>query len=224
MRVILLGSPGAGKGTQAKFIADHYQLPVISTGNILRDAVAKTTPLGAKAKSYMDQGALVPDDIMNALVQETLSEPQLAKGFLLDGFPRTLAQAQALDTLGVKINIVIYIEVSDNEIIQRMSGRWVHPGSGRTYHEKYHPPKVAGFDDVTGEALVQREDDKAETVKHRLQVFNKQTAPLLVYYEQRAITPDKGLQFYRVNGVQPVEQVKADIMTYLTTLKTQPVG
>ena len=215
MRIILLGSPGAGKGTQAKFIHEEYHIPAISTGNILRDAVANDTPLGQQAKSYMDQGVLVPDELMNALVQINLESPAAQQGFLLDGYPRTLAQAERLQALGVLIDVVIYIEVSDEEIIRRMSGRWVHPGSGRSYHTQYHPPKVAGKDDLTGEALVQRVDDQADTVRKRLEVYHAQTAPLLAYYEQLSQQSPSLLQFYRVDGIQTVEQVKSNIFEFL---------
>ena len=215
MKLILLGSPGAGKGTQAKFISERYRIPAISTGNILRSAVAKKTPLGQQAQSYMDQGALVPDDIMNALVEETLQSPECQAGFLLDGFPRTLTQAEVLERLAVGIEQVIYIDVTDEEIIKRMSGRWMHPGSGRTYHTVYHPPQTPGLDDVTGEPLIQRNDDQESTVRRRLEVYRQQTAPLLHHYEQQAQRGTQPLQFHCINGMQVVEKVKQDIFTCL---------
>lgn len=183
MRLMLLGSPGAGKGTQAQFITEFYGIPQISTGAMLRAAAAAGTPLGQKAKAIMDAGQLVSDDIMINLVKERISQPDCKNGFLLDGFPRTIPQAEALVKAGVKLDYVIEIDVDDEEIVHRMSGRLVHPASGRTYHKDYHPPKVAGKDDETGEPLIQRDDDKEETVRHRLKVYHDQTKPLIDYYQ-----------------------------------------
>lgn len=183
MRIILLGAPGAGKGTQAQYITDKYSIPQISTGDMLRAAVKAGTPLGVKAKEVMDAGKLVSDDIIIGLVKERIAEADCANGFLFDGFPRTIPQADALKEAGVKIDAVVEIDVADDEIIKRMSGRRVHPGSGRTYHVTFNPPKVEGKDDVTGEDLVQRADDVEETVRDRLKIYHDQTAPLITYYK-----------------------------------------
>ncbi|MEI6737211.1 MAG: adenylate kinase [Pseudomonadota bacterium] len=182
MRLILLGGPGAGKGTQATFIKGKFDIPQISTGDMLRSAVKTGTPLGLAAKKVMDSGALVSDDIIIGLVKERIKQPDCIKGFLFDGFPRTIPQAEALKTAGVKLDYVVEITVDDAEIIERMSGRRAHISSGRTYHIQFNPPKVADKDDVTGEALIQREDDKEETVKKRLVVYHEQTEPLISYY------------------------------------------
>src|SRR6185295_8929631 len=182
MRLILLGPPGAGKGTQATFLTAHYGIPQISTGDMLRAAVKAGTPLGLAAKKVMDSGALVSDDIIIGLVEERLKEPDCAKGYLFDGFPRTIPQAEAMRKAGVAIDYVLEIDVPDEEIVQRMSGRRVHPASGRTYHVKFNPPKAQGKDDITGEALIQRDDDKEETVRKRLEVYQAQTRPLVEYY------------------------------------------
>src|SRR4051812_49322790 len=179
MRLILLGPPGAGKGTQANFIREKYRIAQISTGDMLRAAVKAGTPLGLAAKKVMDSGALVSDDIIIGLVNERLKEPDCRKGYLFDGFPRTIPQAEAMKAAGVGLDYVLEIDVPDADIIERMSGRWVHPGSGRTYHVKFNPPKAAGKDDATGEALVQRDDDKEETVKKRLEVYHQQTEQLI---------------------------------------------
>ena len=186
MRIILLGAPGAGKGTQAKIIGEIMKIPQISTGDMLRQAIKDQTPLGLSAKKIMDSGALVSDDIMINLVKERIAKEDCQNGFLLDGFPRTQAQAQSLKDAGVKIDYVLDIQVPDEEIIHRLSGRYVHPASGRTYHVDYHPPKIAGLDDITGEALVQRDDDKEETVKKRLQVYHELTKPLIHFYLDEA--------------------------------------
>ncbi|MDD1613601.1 MAG: adenylate kinase, partial [Methylococcaceae bacterium] len=175
MRIILLGSPGSGKGTQAQFITEKYAIPQISTGDMLRAAVRDGTPLGVEAKKVMDEGGLVSDDIILGLIKERIAQPDCANGFLLDGFPRTIAQAEGLDAMGVKVDNVIEINVADEEIVKRVAGRRVHPQSGRTYHVEYNPPKVEGIDDVTGEALIQRDDDKEETVRKRLSVYHEQT-------------------------------------------------
>ena len=179
MRLILLGPPGAGKGTQAAFICRQFGIPQISTGDMLRAAVKAGTPLGVEAKKVMDSGALVGDDIIIGLVKERITQPDCAKGFLFDGFPRTIPQADAMKAAGVKLDAVLEIDVPDASIIERMSGRRVHPASGRSYHVKFNPPKVAGKDDATGEPLIQRDDDKVETVRKRLEVYQSQTRPLV---------------------------------------------
>src|SRR2546423_8831223 len=192
MRLILLGAPGAGKGTQAAFICQKFGIPQISTGDMLRAAVKAGTPLGQAAKKVMDSGGLVSDDIIIGLVKERIAQPDCANGFLFDGFPRTIPQADAMKTAGVKIDYVLEIDVPDEAIIERMSGRRSHVASGRTYHVKFNPPRVAGRDDITGEELVQREDDKEGTVPKRLAVYQNQTRPLVAYYSDRARTPDAG--------------------------------
>src|SRR5256885_8305993 len=186
MRLILLGPPGAGKGTQAAFIRDKFGIPQISTGDMLRAAVKAGTPLGLAAKKVMDSGALVSDDIIIGLVKERITQPDCANGFLFDGFPRTIPQADAMKAAGVKLDYVLEIDVPPEAIVERMTGRRSHPASGRTYHVKFNPPKVEGQDDVTGEPLVQREDDKEETVKKRLDVYSSQTRPLVDYYRARS--------------------------------------
>ncbi len=183
MRLILLGGPGAGKGTQANYIKEKYQIPQISTGDMLRAAVKAGSELGKQAKSFMDAGGLVPDEVIIGLVKERIKDKDCQKGFLFDGFPRTLPQADAMKAAGVGIDAVVEIDVPDEEIIKRMSGRRAHLASGRTYHVIYNPPKVEGKDDVTGEPLVQRDDDKEETVKKRLEVYHAQTEPLVDYYK-----------------------------------------
>lgn len=216
MRVILLGGPGAGKGTQSKFISERYHIPQISTGDMLRAAVAAGTPLGKAAKEVMDAGRLVSDDIIIGLVKERIQQPDAANGFLFDGFPRTLAQADALKDAGVKIDHVVEIAVSDDEIIRRMSGRRVHPGSGRTYHVEFNPPQAAGIDDVSGEPLVQREDDREETVRKRLEVYHQQTEPLVAYYSGWAQSGDAQAPRYTcVPGVGSVEQIRDRIFAAL---------
>lgn len=182
MRLILLGAPGAGKGTQANLIKEKFDIPQISTGDMLRAAVKADSPLGRAAKKIMDTGGLVSDDIIINLVKERIKEGDCANGFLLDGFPRTIPQAQAIKDAGIEIDFVVEIEVPDSDIIQRMDGRLVHPASGRTYHITFNPPKVSNKDDVTGEHLIQRQDDRAETVKKRLEVYHEQTKPLVEYY------------------------------------------
>jgi adenylate kinase len=209
MRLILLGPPGAGKGTQATFIKQKYDIPQISTGDMLRAAVKAGTPLGIAAKKVMDAGALVSDDIIIDLVLERLKEPDCANGYLFDGFPRTIPQADAMRRAGVKLDFVLEIDVPDQEIIERMSGRRVHAPSGRTYHVKFNPPKAEGKDDVTGEDLIQRDDDREEVVRHRLSVYQAQTRPLVGYYTQWAASGEAGAPTYRrIAGIGPVEQIR----------------
>lgn len=209
MRLILLGAPGAGKGTQAQFICEKFGIPQISTGDMLRAAVKAGTPLGVAAKKVMDAGGLVSDDIIIGLVKDRLKEPDCAKGYLFDGFPRTIPQADAMKEAGVAIDYVLEIDVPDEAIVERMSGRRVHPASGRTYHVKFNPPKVAGKDDLTGEELIQRDDDKEETVKKRLSVYHEQTEVLVGYYNQWAASGQPGAPKYRkIAGVGPVDQIR----------------
>jgi adenylate kinase len=216
MRLILLGAPGAGKGTQASYIKEKFGIPQISTGDMLRAAVKAGTPLGIEAKKVMDSGGLVSDDIIINLVKERLTQPDCAGGYLFDGFPRTIPQADAMKAAGVAIDYVLEIDVPDSEIIDRMSGRRVHPASGRTYHVKHNPPKVAGKDDATGEDLVQRDDDREETVKKRLQVYHDQTEVLLGYYGKWADSGAPGAPQYRkVNGVGAVEEIRSRVDTAL---------
>ena len=208
MRLILLGAPGAGKGTQATQICKTHGIPQISTGDMLRAAVKAGTPLGVAAKKVMDSGALVSDDIIIGLVKERITQADCANGFLFDGFPRTLPQAEAMKQAGVKLDVVLEIDGPDEAIIERMSGRRAHLPSGRTYHVKFNPPKVAGKDDVTGEDLVQREDDKEETVRKRLQVYQSQTRPLVDYYSAWAATGDaQAPRYRRIDGSGSVEQI-----------------
>jgi adenylate kinase len=217
MRLILLGPPGAGKGTQANFIRDAYGIPQISTGDMLRAAVKAGTPLGLAAKKVMDSGALVSDDIIIGLVKERLREPDCSSGYLFDGFPRTLPQADAMKDAGVAIDYVLEIDVPDAAIVERMSGRRVHAASGRTYHIKFNPPRVADRDDVTGEPLIQRDDDKEETVKKRLAVYHAQTEPLVEYYAKWGATGDPRAPKYRkVDGLGSVEATKAAVLAALS--------
>lgn len=217
MRIILLGAPGAGKGTQAQYITEKFGIPQISTGDMLRAAVKAGTPLGLQAKKVMDEGGLVSDDIIIGLVKERIAQADCANGFLFDGFPRTIPQADALKEAGVKIDAVVEIDVADDEIIKRMSGRRVHPGSGRTYHLVYNPPKEEGKDDVTGEELVQRADDQEETVRQRLKVYHDQTEPLISYYrgwaEQEA---DTAPRYVYVPGVGGVEEIRDKVFAALS--------
>lgn len=209
MRLILLGAPGAGKGTQANYIKEKYNIPQISTGDMLRAAIAAGTDLGMAAKKVMDAGGLVSDDIIIGLVKDRLTQPDCANGYLFDGFPRTKPQADAMKDAGVGIDYVLEIDVPDEAIIDRMSGRRIHPGSGRTYHIKYNPPKVDGKDDVTGEELVQRPDDREETVKKRLSVYHDQTEVLLTYYGDWAKSGQPGAPKYcKIAGVGPVETIR----------------
>ncbi|MGD8833864.1 MAG: adenylate kinase [Desulfobacteraceae bacterium] len=219
MRLILLGGPGAGKGTQANYIKEKYQIPQISTGDMLRAAVKAGTELGMKAKEYMDSGGLVPDEVIIGLVKERIQEADCEKGFLFDGFPRTIPQADAMKEAGVAIDAVVEIDVPDEEIIKRMSGRRAHLASGRTYHIIYNPPKVEGKDDVTGEPLVQRDDDKEEVVKKRLDVYHAQTEPLVEYYKKWAATAEPGSpQHIRIEGVGKVDEIRDQIYTSLDKL------
>lgn len=213
MRVILLGCPGAGKGTQAKRISERYHIPQISTGDMLRAAVHAETPLGLAAKKVMDQGKLVSDDIIIKLVKERIQEPDCRQGFLFDGFPRTIPQAEAINKEGIKLDHVIEIFVPDAEIIHRLSGRRVHPTSGRTYHVDYHPPKVADIDDISGEPLIQRDDDREETIRKRLEVYHQQTNPLVAYYKNWA--ENSGPSFSQINGVGNVNEITAEIFRAL---------
>jgi len=216
MRLILLGPPGAGKGTQAAFIRDRLHIPQISTGDMLRAAVKAGTALGIAAKQVMDAGQLVSDDIIIGLVRERLTAPDCATGYLFDGFPRTIAQADALRSAGVAIDVVLEIAVPDADIVQRMSGRRVHPASGRTYHVVNHPPQRAGFDDETGEPLVQRDDDREEIVRKRLEVYHTQTRPLVDYYSQWAATGAAGAPRYRaISGVGSVDEIQDRVLEAL---------
>ena len=216
MRFILLGPPGAGKGTQANFITKKYGIPQISTGDMLRAAIKDGTELGMKAKKLMDAGQLVPDEVILDLVKHRIAAPDCAGGFLFDGFPRTLAQAEAMKNIGLQIDYVVEIAVPDEEIIQRMSGRRVHPASGRTYHIKFNPPKVAGKDDLTGEPLILRQDDQAETVKERLHVYHAQTQPLIEYYSKwQTSGAAQAPRHVRVSGTGTVEQIRDRIFAAL---------
>ncbi len=216
MKLILLGAPGAGKGTQAAFITEKYGIPQISTGDMLRAAVKAGTPLGLEAKKVMDAGQLVSDDIILGLIKERLQQADCAKGFLFDGFPRTIPQAEALRAQGVDLDLVLEIDVPDEEIIRRMSGRRVHTASGRTYHVVFNPPKVAGKDDVTGEDLIQRDDDREETVRKRLDVYHSQTKPLIDFYSKWAAAGDVRAPKYRkVNGVGALDSIRASILDAL---------
>jgi adenylate kinase len=209
MRLILLGAPGAGKGTQANFIKEKFNIPQISTGDMLRAAIKAGTELGMAAKKVMDAGGLVSDDIMIGLVKNRLQEADCANGYLFDGFPRTVAQADAMKDNGINVDYVLEIDVPDDMIVERMSGRRTHPASGRVYHTKFNPPKVADIDDITGEPLVQRDDDKEETVMKRLSVYHNQTEVLLGYYNNWAQSGLPGAPKYRkITGVGPVEQVR----------------
>ena len=208
MRVILLGGPGAGKGTQAGFIKERYNIPQISTGDMLRAHVKAGSELGVKAKKIMDEGGLVSDDIIMGMVRERITEDDCQNGYLFDGFPRTIPQAEALKEAGVQVDAVVEIDVPDEEIIKRMSGRRVHLASGRTYHVVFNPPKVEGKDDETGEDLIQRDDDQEETVKARLNVYHEQTEPLISFYTKEA---DNGLNYVKVDGVGSVDSIRDQI-------------
>ena len=209
MRLVFLGAPGAGKGTQAQFICEKYGIPQISTGDMLRAAIKAGTPLGVEAKKVMDAGRLVSDEIIIGLVKERLQQDDCRAGYLFDGFPRTLPQAEAMKSVGAELDFVLEIDVADAEIIKRMSGRRVHPASGRTYHVTFNPPKVAGKDDVTGDDLVQRADDTEETVKKRLEVYHSQTLPLIAYYQKWSATGDaRAPKFRSIAGVGSIETIR----------------
>jgi adenylate kinase len=214
MRILLLGLPGAGKGTQAHYLIERYKIPQISTGDMLRAAIKSQTPLGNEAKTYMDRGSLVPDHLVTELVKERIQAPDCANGFIMDGFPRTLPQAEALRHAGIDINFVIEIEVGDGEILRRMSGRRVHPASGRSYHVEFHPPRVPGKDDVTGEPLIQRDDDNEETVKKRIDTYHTQTKPLINYYLSWAASGDlRAPHYINIYGRGTVEHIRDKMFT-----------
>ncbi len=213
MRIILLGAPGVGKGTQARFLCEHYRIPQISTGDMLREAVRAGSGLGRRAEGFMNRGALVPDEVIVGLVSERIAAADCRRGFLFDGFPRTLAQARALEWQRVPIDFVIEIVVSDEEIIRRLGGRRTHPASGRAYHIEYHPPKVEGVDDPTGEPLIQRDDDKPGVVARRLETYHEQTAPLVSHY--RGIAEGGRLRYLAVDGAGDIRQVERRILEQL---------
>ncbi len=218
MRLILLGAPGAGKGTQAAFITQRFGIPQISTGDMLRAAVKAGTPLGLEAKRYMDAGALVPDDVIIGLVKERIKQSDCANGFLFDGFPRTIPQAEAMKEAGVGLDYVLEIDVDDAQIIKRLSGRRVHAGSGRTYHIHFNPPKVPNKDDVTGEDLVQRADDSEETVRKRLDVYHKQTEQLVDYYSKLAAKGGgRGAKYRKISGTGTVDQIRDRLFAALSS-------
>ena len=212
MRIILLGSPGSGKGTQAQFITEKFSIPQISTGDMLRAAVRDGTELGIEAKKIMDEGGLVSDNLILGLIKERVTHADCVQGFLLDGFPRTIAQAQGLQAMNIKIDHVIEINGADEEIVTRIEGRRVHPQSGRSYHVKFNPPKVEGIDDVTGEALIQRDDDKEETVRKRLAVYHDQTKPLVNFYS----APDQDVIFNSISGVGTVDEITSKVFAILS--------
>ncbi|PTQ91620.1 adenylate kinase [Nitrosomonas nitrosa] len=217
IRIILLGAPGAGKGTQANYIKEHFGIPQISTGDMLRNAVKAGTELGIMAKKIMESGGLVSDEIIINLVKERIAEPDCVNGFLFDGFPRTIPQADALKAAKVEIDYVVEIDVADTEIIKRMSGRRVHPASGRTYHIEFNPPKVDNQDDITGEPLIQREDDREETVRKRLQVYHDQTKPLIEYYSRWSTSGEPAAPRYiKIAGIGDVEDIRHNIIQSLT--------
>lgn len=219
MRLILLGCPGAGKGTQAKYITDKFHIPQISTGEILRTAIQNGSDLGKQVKAIVDSGQLVPDDIVIQLVQERLKQPDTKNGFLLDGFPRTEAQAEALQTVS-DIDYVIDIDVAEDEVVKRLSGRRIHPASGRTYHVIFQPPKVADKDDVTGEPLIQRPDDSEETIRRRLSVYNDQTKPLRSFYQHFKAKPGSQTPIYvKIEGIGTVDEIKTKIFSALNKNK-----
>ena len=216
MRLILLGAPGAGKGTQAAFITEKFGIPQISTGDMLRAAVKAGSPLGRQAKKFMDAGALVPDDVIIGLVKERIKQPDSARGFLFDGFPRTIPQADALKSAGVNLDYVVELNVDDAEIIKRLSGRRVHPASGRTYHVAFNPPRVPGKDDATGDVLIQRDDDKEETVRKRLEVYHSQTKPLVAYYSKLSASGKPGAPKYvKIAGTGSMDAIRDRIFAAL---------
>ncbi|HXF67178.1 MAG TPA: adenylate kinase [Burkholderiales bacterium] len=216
MRIILLGMPGSGKGTQARFLSEHYGIPQISTGDMLRSAIQDGSPLGKEAKRYMDRGELVPDQIVIELVKRRVQEPDCAGGFVIDGFPRTIPQAQALREAGIEVDFVVDLKIEDEEILRRMSGRRVHPASGRTYHVLFNPPRVPGKDDLTGEDLVQRPDDKEDTVRRRIATYHEQTRPLVDYYLAWERSGDaRAPRYVGVDGSGPVEQVRDRLFSAL---------
>jgi adenylate kinase len=216
MRIILLGPPGAGKGTQAKFIAQQFGIPQISTGDMLRTAIQQQTPLGKMAKQIMEEGKLVPDDIIIDLVKERIKKPDCKKGFLFDGFPRTLVQADALRKANIPIDFVIELQIDDDEIVCRMSGRLLHPQSGRIYHKIYNPPKINNQDDITGEPLIQREDDSETTIRKRLDVYHSQTEPLISYYKNWAMNDaSRAPVFATVSGLGNMNDVRKEIFSIL---------
>lgn len=216
MRLILLGGPGAGKGTQAKLITEHYHIPQISTGDMLRSAVKASTSLGQQVKQVMDSGALVSDDIIIALVKERIQQADCAHGYLFDGFPRTIKQAEAITQSGIKLDHIIEIEVDDEEIVKRITGRHIHETSGRIYHHHYKPPREKGLDDVTNEPLIQRDDDKEETVRHRLAVYHQQTRPLVDYYMRLAAHDgDDAPHFDSISGIGSVNEIRDRIFSIL---------
>ncbi len=216
MRIIMLGAPGAGKGTQAQFITERFAIPQISTGDMLRAAIKAGSELGEQVKEVMASGGLVSDDIIIALIEERIQQPDCENGFLLDGFPRTIPQAEALKDNGIAIDYVVEIAVDDEEIVSRLSGRRVHEGSGRIYHQKYDPPKVEGKDDETGEPLAQREDDREETVRKRLQVYHNQTAPLVDFYQGWAANaPGDAPKYVRVEGIGSMDNIRDQILSEL---------
>ena len=217
MKLILLGAPGVGKGTQAQFITETYQIPQISTGDMLREAVKAETPLGLKVKAVMDRGDLVTDDIIIALVKDRISQPDCKNGFLFDGFPRTIPQADALVDQGIDLDAIVEIAVPFDKIIKRMSGRRVHPGSGRTYHVEYNPPVKEGVDDETGEPLIQREDDQEDTVRDRLKVYEEQTSPLVAYYQAKAASSQ--LQYFSIEGQGSVVEIKEKVFDALRNVQ-----
>ncbi len=216
MRVVLLGGPGAGKGTQAAFITGRYGIPQISTGDMLRAAIRSGSELGAGARILMDAGRLVPDEIIVGLVEERIAADDCANGFLLDGFPRTIPQAEVMRARGIRIDAVVEITVPDENVIERMGGRRVHPGSGRTYHARFNPPVTEGLDDVTGEPLVQRDDDRESTVRHRLEIYREQTAPIIEYYEQwEKDDPCSAPRVSRVDGLGMLDDVRERVFAAL---------
>ena len=217
MKLILLGPPGAGKGTQAQFIQAHFHVPQISTGDMLRQEIKSNSLLGQQAQGYMTQGALVPDSLIIAMVKNRLVQLDCEKGYLLDGFPRTVNQAEALKQADIHLDAVLVLSVPDEEIINRLSGRWVHPGSGRIYHALNHPPKVLGQDDETGEPLIQREDDREETIRKRLSVYHTQTVPLVEFYRKEAQPKHSGMKFVTLDGTKHADQVFKGILSKLSS-------